>query len=271
MSYPGFVGGTAATIVDNNPPATTLAYPSGVSANDLVLVGASWADRTYWGPGRLLGDGDPHGFEYSASATHQSTQSVRDTTRLGPNLPMAYRPADDVGALLGHFISFRLWAFRDAGTVQFYDGGNIVTDGARDSYLFNVAALGSPGAAAADTAVVFGLAVTPLTRDVIPPTPFQPGFALARWSPADVVSLNEIGAGEPLGHAAWLGHIPAEAGLAIAYDVLVTGCAGNATELQSYAYFIDYRLDVDAPPIGECPPRQAAAPGATTLRVRASA
>lgn len=280
MTYPQFAGGTAATVDDALlTPATTLAYPPGTSPNDLIIVQASWADRTYMGPPpeRTFGDGDPHGFIYDYSGNFQSTRSLRFTTRLGSNLPMVYRPGDDAAELLGHFITFRLWSFRHCGTSQLYVGGNVFSDGSDDEARFLSSGIGG-GTSGTDNLVIFGLALNPLTRYVdseptFPPTPLRPSFTLASWSSnlVDLRSLNEIGADEPLGHAAWIGGIPAGTDLTVSFDVRIAGIAGQWCHFQQFLYYFSYLLDPDAPPIGSCPPRQAATAGATTLRVRANA
>jgi hypothetical protein len=277
VTYPSFVGGTAKTMLSNDPSTTTVPYPPGISANDQVIVQASWADRTYWSPPpERLVSADPHGFQYDLSGNYQSTRSLPGTTHLGSSLPMAYRPADDNPALLGHFITFRTWALRNCGSLQLWVGGNVITNGVQDSIRMSVVTGG--GTATTDTAVIFGVAVHPLTRyvDLTPtyaPTPLRPTIELSSWSPSlvDVVSLNEIGASEPLSHAAWLGGIPAGESLVIAYDLQMSGCAGQIVDFPLFTYLLGYALDPLAPPVGECPPRQAATADATTLRVRANA
>lgn len=274
MTYASFVGGTAATLLSNDPPSTNLAYPAGISANDLVIVQASWADRTVWGPPpERTYSTDLHGFLFDAAGNFQSTQSLRGITTLGPRLPMAYRPAEDNPVLLGHFISFRLWAFRNSGITQLFVGGNKITDGIQDTLPFTVAGAGG-GTASVDTVVIFGLAVSPFgIGDGNAPTPVVPTFTLVGHSGniIDLVSLIDIGAGQPLGHAAWMGHIPSGSDKTVAYDVRIAGCAGRHIHFNLFLYYIGYQLDPDAPPVGSCPPRQPATPGTNALRVRAHA
>jgi len=272
MTYPAFVGGTAATILDNTPSSTTLAYPAGISPNDLVLVSASWGGRTvYWPPAPYRYPDNPRGWLNNFAGNYQSTRSIPGVTDLGAGVPMEHNLDYDTAPYVpGQFISWRMWVLRNAELDVEYLGTNLVTDGMQGVYTMMGVEDRGGVAAAADVMVLFGASMRQLPST---PTPSSPVGQLVSWSPhlVDVGSLNGIGAGEPLGFYAWLALIPAGAALSFEYTLRLAGCAGHETSFDRFSYYIGYHLDPDAPPVGECPARQAAATGANTLRVRAHA